>query len=62
MCLIAQKKGPDELNATQKNPDFYKLRFLKKSRKNTKIYHFLVVLVKNWYFYEVFLIFSETVL
>ena len=56
MCLITQKKRPDALNATQKNPAFYNVQFLKKSRKTfKKNYHFLAVLVKNGYFYEVFL-------
>ena len=57
MFLIAQKKCPDALNATQKTPAFYKVRFLKKSRKNLKNDHFLVVLVKNGYFMRVFWIF-----
>ena len=28
LILIAQKKGPDGLNATQKNQAFYKVQFL----------------------------------
>ena len=35
MFLLAQKKGPVALNATQKKPRFYKVQFLKKSRKTT---------------------------
>ena len=58
MFLVAQKKCPDALNATQKTPAFYKVGFLKKSRKLS----FLAVLVKNGYFMMFFLIFSETVL
>ena len=33
--LIAQKKCPDALNATQNPPAFYKVRFLQKSRKTS---------------------------
>ena len=55
MFLIAQKKRPDTLNATQKTTAFYNVRFLKEIRKTLKNYYFWDVLVKNGYFYEVFL-------
>ena len=54
MFLIAQKKRPDALNAMQKNPAFYKVQFLKKSRKTSKKYNFLAVLFKNGYFMKFF--------
>ena len=59
MFLMAQKKRPDALNATQKTTAFYNVRFLKKIRKTFKNYHFWAVLVKNGYFYEVFLDFCR---
>ena len=46
LFLIAPKKRPDALNATQQTPALYKERFLKKTRKTFKNYHFLVFFVK----------------
>ena len=37
MFLIAQRKRPVALNATQKTPALYKVRFLKKFKKKTLI-------------------------
>ena len=36
LYLIAQKKHPDGLNATQKTPALYEVRFLKKQEKPPK--------------------------
>ena len=51
--LIAQKKGPDALNAVQKPQLFTMSSFWKNKEKSKKI--FLAVLVENRHFYEVFL-------
>ena len=40
MFLIAQKKRPDALNATQKTPAPYKVWFLKNQEKPFKKTHF----------------------
>ena len=55
MCLIAQKKRPDALDATQKPTAFYIVRFLKNSIKTSQKLPFFSGVVKNEYFYEVFL-------
>ena len=55
--LIAQKKCPDALNATQKTPALYNVPFLNKSRKTDKNAHFF----KNAIFWRFFSIYSGTV-
>ena len=59
--LIAQKKRLDALNATQKTTAPNKVRFLKKSWKTSKKYHFWPKRKKMIIFYCYFLFFSETV-
>ena len=51
LFLIAQKKCPDALNATQKTPALHNVPFLKKSRKTAKNAHFF----KNAVFWSFFL-------
>ena len=58
LILIAQKKGRDALNATQKTSVLCKVPFLKNSRKTAKNGHFR----KNGYFWHFFYLFLETVL
>ena len=48
--LIAQKKRPDALNATQKTPALYNVPFLTKSRKTAKNVYFF----KNAIFWRFF--------
>ena len=57
MFLIAQKKRSDALNATQKNPAFYKVWFLKKMKKILQNDHFWLFWLKmgtlwgfTWFF------------
>ena len=62
MFLIAQKKGPDALNATQKPQLFTMSGFWKNEEKPLKKLPFLSVFIENRHFYEVFLDISETVI
>ena len=51
ITVFAKYKCLDALNAMQKNPAPYKVRFLKKSRKTSKILQlFFFVLAKNGIF------------
>ena len=62
MFLMAQKKRPNALNATQKTAALCKVRFLKKLKKKLIKYPFLTKICQKWSFFEFFfLIFSETV-
>ena len=55
MFLIAEKKRPDKLNAIQKTPAFYKVRFLKKSRKISKNWAQIRNILLNEFAWENFL-------
>ena len=48
MFLIAQKRGPDALNAAQKKPSFLQGTVSDKIKKNLQNLPLLAVLVKNW--------------
>jgi hypothetical protein len=60
--LIAQKKPPDALNATQKTPALENVWFLKKSRLTSKNDHVLTKTAKNGYFKGIFFILLATIL
>ena len=65
MFLIAQKKRPDALNATQKNPSLLKCKVSEEKKQEKKLTNLLFVYVlvkKNGYFYEVFIDFSKITL
>ena len=50
MFLIAQKKGPDALNATQNPPSFLQGTFSKKIEKNLQNLPFFCRFGKKWVF------------
>ena len=61
LFVIAQKKRPDALNATQNSPAL-KSMVSEKVKKYLQILPFLAVLLKNGHFWRLFKIFSETVI
>jgi hypothetical protein len=60
--LIAQNDRLNALNATKKTLAFSKVSFLKKSRTTAQNAPKMGILEKNWHFWRLFSIFSETVL
>ena len=54
MFLIAQKKCLDALNAMQKTPAFYNVRFLKKIKKNLQKLPFFSCFDLKWVFLQGF--------
>ena len=62
LIQIAQKKGFNALNTTQKTPILCKISFLRKSRKISSKWSNKVKVVKNEHFEQFFFIFSEMVI